>query len=114
MKKVLLFTPVVLAIAVLGAHYLRYDHQAGVIAACALLALLFLRRPWVARLTQVILVFGAFEWLRTLFMLAQMREAMGQPYLRMAVILGAVAAVTLAAALVFETRSLKSIYRRDG
>jgi hypothetical protein len=113
MKKVLLYLPVVLGLVILGAHFMRYGNWFGVAGAVFVLALLFLRQPWVARVAQVVLVLGALEWLRTLYMLAQLREAMGEPYLRMAVILGAVAALTFCAALVFESKTLKSIYRRD-
>ena len=66
MKRVLLYIPVVLSILVLGAHFLRYGSEIGVFAALLLIALLFLRRPWVARLMQAVLVLGTLEWLRTM------------------------------------------------
>ena len=79
----------------LGAHFLRDGTMAGVAAASFMLGLLFLRRPWVARLAQAALVAGAFVWALTLYDLAQMRMALGLPYLRMAVILGSVGELTL-------------------
>ena len=113
MKKVLLYIPVVLSLVVLGAHFMRYDNWIGVAASAVLIALLFVRQAWVARLLQVILVLGALEWLRTLYELAQVRVALGQPYVRMIVILGLVAAVTLCAALLFQSPTLKKIYQLD-
>lgn len=113
MKKVLLYIPVVLSLAVLGAHFMRYGNSAGVAFATLLIALLFVRRAWVARLTQVALILGAVEWLRTLFDLLQLRMAMGEPYMRMTVILGVVAAVTLCSALLFQTATLRKIYCLD-
>ena len=113
MKKALLFIPVVLSLVVLGAHFLRYGSYFGVFGALMLIALLFLRRPWVARAIQVVLVFGTFEWLRTMYEIAQIRALHGQPYGRMLVILGIVAAVTLASALLFQAPPLKRIYRPD-
>lgn len=110
MKKILLYVPIVLSLAVLGAHFMRYGNAAGVSAATLLIALLFVRRAWVARLVQVALVLGTIEWLRTLFDLVQVRVAMGEPYLRMTVILGVVAAVTLLSALLFQVAELKKIY----
>ena len=114
MKKVLLYIPVVLGILVLGAHFLRFGNWIGVFAAFLLIALLFLRRPWVARLMQVVLVLGTLEWLRTMYELAHIRSLHGQPYGRMLVILGVVAAVTLFAALLFESKTLRQVYGRAG
>ncbi|MGB5722589.1 MAG: hypothetical protein WBM34_17990 [Woeseiaceae bacterium] len=113
MKKVLLYIPVVLSLVVLGAHFMRYDNSIGVAASAVLIALLFVRQAWVARLLQIILVLGALEWLLTLYELAQVRVALGQPYVRMIVILGLVAAVTLCAALLFQSPTLKKIYQLD-
>ena len=111
LTRVVLYIPVVLSFLLLGAHFLRYGNSIGVSAALVLIALLFLRRPWVARLMQVVLVLGALEWLRTMYDLAQIRALHGQPYGRMLVILGVVAAVTLCSALVFQSATLKKIYR---
>ena len=113
MKKVLLYIPVVLSILVLGAHFLRYGNSIGVFAALVLIAMLFLRRPWVARLMQIILVLGALEWLRTMYELGHIRALHGQPYGRMLVILGIVAAVTVCSALLFQSKTLKKIYRLE-
>ena len=110
---ILLHVPIVLSLAVLAAHFLRYDHAIGVIGSLVLIALLFLRQPWVARLVQVALVLGALEWVRTLFSLMQVRAAMGEPATRMVIILGSVALVTLVSALLFQTRSLKAVYGLD-
>jgi hypothetical protein len=110
MKKVLLLLPVVLSLAVLGAHFLRYGSSIGVLAALLLIALLFLRQPWVARVMQVVLVLGTLEWLRTMYELGHMRALQGQSYGRMLVILGIVAAVSLCSALLFQSKTLKKMY----
>jgi hypothetical protein len=106
--------PVILSLLLLGAHYYR----AGLVlvaAVCALLPLVLLvRRWWVPRVFQGLLVLGALEWGRTLYMLAQMRIAFDQPWGRMALILGAVAVFTLLSALVFETRGLRRRYAIGG
>jgi len=113
MKKSLTYVPVVLSLVVLGAHFMRYGHSAGVVGSIVLIALLFVRQPWVARLIQIALILGALEWIWTLFDLLQVRVAMGQPYIRMMVIIGVVAAVTLISALLFQTSTLKRIYKLD-
>jgi hypothetical protein len=109
-KKVPLYIPIVLSLVVLGAHFMRYGNSIGVFVALVLIGLLFLRRPWVARLMQVVLVLGTLEWLRTMYELAQIRALHGQPYGRMLVILGIVATVTLCSALLFQSVTLKKIY----
>jgi hypothetical protein len=114
MKKVLVYVPVVLSLVILGAHFMRYGNSIGVVGALALIALLIVRRPWVARLMQVVLILGALEWVRTLYELAQVRAALGQPFTRMTIILGVVAAVTFCSALLFQSPALKKIYRLDG
>ena len=106
----LFYVPIVLSLAVLGAHFLRYGSDIGVAASLILIGLLFVRKAWVARLVQIALVLGAIEWLRTLFLLAQMRAAMGQPATRMTIILGAVAVVTFCSAFLFQSTRLKKIY----
>ena len=58
----------------------------------------------------VALLLGTFEWLRTMYALASVRALHGQPYGRMLVILGIVAAITLCSALLFQSRTLKTLY----
>jgi len=113
MKKVLLYVPVVLSLVILGAHFMRYGHSTGVVGSMVLIALLFVRKAWAARLIQVVLILGALEWLRTIFELAQVRATLGQPFARMLVILGVVTALTVCAALLFQSPTLKRIYRLD-
>lgn len=110
MLKFLLHIPIALSLLVLGAHFLRYGNTPGVAISLALVALLFLRRAWVARVLQAALLLGAIEWALTLYRLVQMRAAMGEPATRMAVILGVVIAVTAGSALLFQTRTLQQVY----
>ena len=111
MRKAISYVPIVLSLVVLGAHFMRYGNSLGVIAAAFLVAVLFVRRPWAARLVQVALVLGTIEWLRTLYDMVQLRIAFGESYTRLVLILGAVIAVALVAALLFQGKELKTIYR---
>ncbi len=104
------FIPIVLSLIVLAAHFLRGGGLVIAVGVLGLLALLAVRRPWVARLMQVVLVLGALEWIRTLVTLTMHRSEQGQPFLRMMLILGLVAAVTLISAWLFETRRMRRIY----
>ena len=107
------FSVVVLSMLVLGAHFMRYGNDIGVALSVAPIALLFVRKPWAARVVQVVLVLGAIEWMTTLVGLVQMRIAQGMPATRLAIILGVVIVVTIAAALLFETQTMKRIYGRQ-
>jgi len=101
-----------LALSLLGAHFYRAAAW-PLLGLCVLLVLLLAwPRAWVARLVQVALVLGALEWLWTAFWLVQQRLALGQPWLRLALILGAVAVFTAASALVFRSVALRRRYGR--
>lgn len=103
--------PVILSLLVLAAHFLRQGGLPFAAGLLGLLVLLLLRRVWVARAIQAVLVLGALEWLLTLARLARERTEMGAPVARMVVILAIVAAVTGLSALVFRHESLRARYR---
>ena len=111
MKKVLLYVPIVLSLLVLGAHFMRYGNNIGVAAVLVLILMLFIRQWWAVRLVQIALLLGALEWSYTIWELVMLRSAHGLPYIRMVAILGTVATVTLCSALLFQTATLKKIYR---
>jgi len=99
------------ALALLAAHFYRAGLLLPALLSAALPLLLAVPRPWAARTLQVALVLGAFEWLRTLATLLAERVSLGQPWLRLVLILGSVAALTLAAAWIFRHRTLKARFR---
>lgn len=78
-----------------------------VVVSLAAPTVLLIKRPMVARAVQIALLLGALEWVRTLIAIALRRQEVGEPWLRMAVILGVVALVTALSALVFQMKSLK-------
>lgn len=108
---VLRVIPVLLSFLLLGAHFYRAGQAPLTVACLAVLFLLLLRRPWVPRLFQLLLVLGAIEWLRTLYLLAAMRIAWGEPWTRLALILGGVALLTALSGLVFQSSHLRARYR---
>lgn len=103
--------PVVLSLLVLAAHFLRSGSLAMVGAVLLVLLMLLHRRPWTARIAQVVLVAGAAEWVRTLLVLARERERAGEPAARMIAILATVAVVTLLSALIFRSKAVRQAYR---
>jgi hypothetical protein len=99
MKIILRALPVVLSALVLAAHFFRSRQLLLVALSIALPFLLLVRKRWSARVVQVGLVLGALEWVRTLAFFAGQRMEVGRPWGRLAVILGAVAALTALSAL---------------
>jgi hypothetical protein len=57
---------------------------------------------------QVALLLGSVEWLRSAVELVAARSAMGQPFLRLAIILGGVTVFTALSALVFRAERLRA------
>lgn len=90
----------VLSLLLLAAHFYHQGAYPLVVAALALGGLAFVARPWAGRALGFVLLCGALEWLHTAWTLAEARASLQQPYARLLLILGTVAAVTVAAALV--------------
>lgn len=105
--------PVVISLLLLGAHFLRagFLPMAGALVALAVLAPV--PRPSMVRILQVVLFLGGLEWIRTLFMNISRRSDLGEPWLRMAIILGIVALFTFASLLVFRSPALRERYGLD-
>ena len=104
--------PVMLSFLLLGAHFFRAGDALLAGLSVALLLLLFLRETWIPKLFQMLLVLGALEWLRALYGFAQMRIASGEPWTRLAVILGSVAVLTGLSGLIFRNRKLRTFYEK--
>jgi prepilin signal peptidase PulO-like enzyme (type II secretory pathway) len=97
-----------LAFLLLAAHFYRAANFAAALVALLALALLFVRRSWAARVAQVLLLLGTIEWVRATIALVLARSGMGQPYLRLAFIMGAVSLFTALCALVFRAARLRA------
>lgn len=109
----LLVLPAIVSSVVLGAHFLRAQIL-PLVAVCALFPLILLfKRRWAAKAMQLFLCFGAGVWGWTALELAQQREATGDPWTRMALILGGVSLLALLSALLFQTRRLRNHYAKD-
>lgn len=105
--------PIIVSCLLMAAHLFRGQHDALVTLSLLMPLLLFIPRRWVARAIQLGLVISAAEWVRTAARLVQERTASGQPYLRMALILGAVALFTLGAALIFQLGAMSRRYKQN-
>ena len=102
--------PVLLSYILLVAHFFRGRMYLPLVVSLAVPFVLLVPRRWSARLVQVVLVLGALEWIRTVLMLVMARKAAGQPWTRMAIILGFVAVFTAASSMVFRLGALRKRY----
>jgi len=101
----------VVAAMLIAVHFLRVGNLLGV-AACLAAPLLFLvRRRWSLLVLQWLAYVAAAIWLMTAWQIVDMRLAFGQPWLRAAVILVAVAAVSVLAGGLLRGNALLSPYR---
>ena len=106
--------PVILSSILMAAHFSR-SNQNGLAIVCLMLPfLLFVRRRWVAKVFQVLLLVGSIEWIQTTLRIVHIRQFQGQPWMRLVIILGSVALFTALSALVFESKSLKQRFRDSG
>jgi len=108
----LMFVPG-LALLLLAAHFFRAGLMPFAGLSAALVVLLFVRAPWAARVLQVALAVGALEWLRTGWVFAAARAAADQPFTRLLVIIGTVAALTALAAWMIGHRTGRRHFHND-
>lgn len=102
--------PVIISFLLLSAHFLRAGQVVLVFVSLILIILMLARKNWVPWVMKAALLLGAVEWLRTLVVFAQMRIESGEPWTRLAVILGAVALFTAFSSLVFRNNALRKWY----
>jgi hypothetical protein len=106
-----LLIPPVIGLLLLAAHFFRGDHLLVALVSFLAIFLVFVRRPWAARTIEVCLALGSVEWLRSTISLVLSRSEMGEPFLRLAIILGGVTVFTALSSLVFRTSRLKDHFR---
>ena len=82
----------------IAAHFLRGGLYPLVTIAIIFPWLLLARRLWVTRMVQLLLILAAAEWIHTLLAIGVHRHAAGQPWIRMAIIIGGVALFTMGSA----------------
>ena len=103
--------PVIFSFGLLAAHFSRGNMFPLVLLSLAIPFLLFIRKAWVARSIQVLLLFGAAEWIRSMLGYIEVRKSIGEDWGRLAIILVIVALLTACSGLVFRGKSLKKRYK---
>ena len=110
---ILRLLPVILAFGLLAAHFSRANMPPAVVVSLIIPFLLLIRKPWIAKSIQILLLLGAVEWIRSMFGYIQVRKEIGEDWGRLAIILVTVAVLTACAGLVFRGKSLKKRYQLE-
>ena len=105
--------PVILSFGLLAAHFSRANMFPLVVVSLVIPFLLLIRRAWVARGVQILLLLGAVEWIRAMFGYINVRKEIGEDWGRLAIILVTVALLTACSTLVFRGKSLKKRYHLE-
>ena len=108
---VLRLAPVLISTLFLAAHFFRARNFPLLAVAVGVAVVLLISRKWVPRVVQIALILGGAEWVRTTVVLAAGRDAAGQSWIRLAVILAVVALFTMCSGLVFRLPRLKERYK---
>jgi len=102
--------PVFFSFLLIAAHFQRAGSSLLVVVSLLAPVLLCINRPWSVRIIQALMLMAALEWVRTLIYLVQIRQDAGMPWVRLAIITGAVALFTASSALLFRHDSIKRKY----
>jgi hypothetical protein len=105
-----LYVPIVLSFLLAAAHWLHAGNFPMVLISLLVPLLLLVRNGWVVRVVQVMLFLMAFEWLRTMVVLIQEKQAEEMSWTRTAIIMGSVTLFTIASGLVFAAPPLRRRY----
>lgn len=102
--------PVIFSFLLIGAHFQRAGYSSLALLCVFTPGLLFFTRPWSVRVVQTLLLLASLEWLRTLFCLVDLRQEAGEPWIRLAFIIGGVALFTGTSACVFYGKKIRERY----
>jgi hypothetical protein len=111
MKMFLKILPVILCFLLSAAHFGRANLLILQIISILIPFLLFWKTKIAATIIQACLLLAGIEWIRTTIYYARIRIENGEPWLRLAIILGSVAVLNFATILIFRTKSMKARYK---
>ena len=102
--------PVLFSTLLISAHFMRaYGNLIGFLF-LLLLFTLFIRKSWIIRLWQILLSFAVITWVFATINLVNFRIEIGQPWLRLVLILGAIIIFTIWSAFWMENKRIKKYY----
>jgi hypothetical protein len=102
----------VFSLLLLSAHFSRNNMTILSILFLLLPLLFLIKKFWVKRVLELVLFIGSIVWIFAIFHYVKIRIANNQDWLRLVIILGAVALFTLFSALLFEFGYLKARYKK--
>ncbi len=102
----------IVAACLIAAHFLRVGAFVATALCLATPALFLVRQRWSLLLLQGLAYGAAAVWVETAWQIAEMRRAFGEPWLRAALILAAVAAVSVLAGFLLRSAALQARYSR--
>jgi ferredoxin len=94
----------------MAAHFSRVDNDWLAIFCLALPFILLVKKLWVKRIYQILLILGGFIWVERTFVLVQIRQESSESWSRLAVILSVVALFTVFSSFSFETKKARIRY----
>jgi len=94
----------------LAAHYSRVDNIPFMILSLLIPLLFFIRRKWALLSLQMLTYAGALVWIQTTVTYARQRAMAGESWLRLALILGAVALFTIITGLLLNSKKMGKKY----
>lgn len=100
----------ILSSVLLAAHFSRVQNDWLALLSLLFPLVLFIRKKWILRIYQTYLLAGGIIWIERVFHYAQIRESQGRAWIRLAVILSAVALFTLISALALERKKIQKHY----
>ena len=106
----ILFLPILSAV-LLAAHFSRVQQDWLALLALLLPLILLIKRPWIIRVYQIFLACGGVIWIERAFQLRSLRIAEERPWIRLVIILGVVALITLFSASLLQCKKLRAIYQ---
>ncbi len=106
--KIFKFVLPVFTLLLLSAHYSRADNLLMTIVFIILPFLFFIRKTWVRRMLQLALIFGTGVWIQTAINIVKIRIDNDMDWIRLAIILGAIALLTLFSAILLEFKRFKN------
>ena len=102
--------PAILSLLLLSAHFSKVGIPILSVVFLIIPFLLLIKKQWVSQLIQIVLILGFFEWIRAIFYYVHQRLEIGEPYLRLVIIIGVVALFTGLSTLTFRNKKLKERY----
>lgn len=105
--------PLILADLLLAAHFLRFGGFSPAALALLFLITLFIRRSWIIRLWQALMFVATLVWIDTAIKLIRLRLALDLPWIRLAIIMALVIALTAFAGFWTENKRIKNYFRRQ-